>query len=1056
MSFHSGSVAGKPGAGKSLFAILFASACLLAPVSVRAQTNFRISGPITTPLTVEGDVGDPRISPDGQRVVYLADQDTDGVVELYSALLDRSEGPVKLSEPEVDRQVVRYEISPDGRHVVYLQSEQGFEYELYGVPIDGSSSPVELGPSGSRSIQFTPDGETVVFAVDERVLYRASVDGSSPLVELFRLAPGAGTLVDDPPYQPGFQLSFDGSRAVFLVRREGWNDLYSVSLDAGRSSPRSAHFPRAVRLNTGRSWIPAFRICGDSVVYRTDELHSVPIDGSERPRRISGPMVPGGSVVSFVASADGRAVVFLADGEIDEVYELRSVAADGSSEPITLVPGGEVEYYSKFEISPDSRRVLYVADRVIDVGEVQAIHGVPLDGSASGVALAALPRGEHLETLRISPDGRWFVYLTDGCELFGAPIDGRSPPIKINGERAGNCDLYDDHFEFVISPDSRRVLYHTDEETRAKNELYSTPIYGGASADTHGLRVPPEVRVKLSSGGEVGPFAISPDGERVAYVADEDTPSVHELYEVPIDRRSGSSKLNPPLAIGTIVPGDVASFAFGPDGALALYLADQEADEQYELYGVGLRPGARPVKLNAPLVAGGDVAAFEASPDGSAVVYAADQEQDGRHELFRVPSDGRSPPMKLSGPLEGGSVITDSGHDAFRISPDGARVVYYADRNGVIELFSVPIDGSSAAVRLNDSLPDGGDVSAGARISPDGALVVYRADQDRDDVFELYSVPIDGSSPPEQLNGSLEPGGKVAPESIFLDPLGRRVVYLADENTLGSFELFSVPIDGSANPITLNGPLAPGPEGHVGGISDVAISPDGLHVVYQAAQERAMVFELYGVPIDGSGGPTKLSGPMITGGDIRRYRISADGSRVVYLADQMVNERVDLYSAPIDGSLPPVRLNAAATSERGVRSFALGTGSRVVFAVDQDPHLARALYSAPIDGGSPAVELDAATPEFVYDFRIEPGGAHVVYEAGQNSWSGGDLYRVAIDGGSAPVRLSGLPSSGQVRTFQVSPDARSVVYLADQDTDEVFELHAARFLPFPVRSGPAR
>ncbi len=49
------------------------------------------------------------------------------------------------------------------------------------------------------------------------------------------------------------------------------------------------------------------------------------------------------------------------------------------------------------------------------------------------------------------------------------------------------------------------------------------------------------------------------------------------------------------------------------------------------------------------------------------------------------------------------------------------------------------------ATKLNMPLPAGGSVVE-FRITPDGSRVVYRADQDVDNVFELYSVPVQGGS----------------------------------------------------------------------------------------------------------------------------------------------------------------------------------------------------------------------------------------------------------------------------------------------------------------------
>ncbi|MCI0634465.1 MAG: hypothetical protein L0206_11210, partial [Actinobacteria bacterium] len=52
---------------------------------------------------------------------------------------------------------------------------------------------------------------------------------------------------------------------------------------------------------------------------------------------------------------------------------------------------------------------------------------------------------------------------------------------------------------------------------------------------------------------------------------------------------------------------------------------------------------------------------------------------------------------------------------------------------------------AAQSIRLNGPLvqPLGGDVTD-YRISPDGAHVVFRADQSHNDVFELFAAPIDG------------------------------------------------------------------------------------------------------------------------------------------------------------------------------------------------------------------------------------------------------------------------------------------------------------------------
>jgi uncharacterized repeat protein (TIGR01451 family) len=84
-------------------------------------------------------------------------------------------------------------------------------------------------------------------------------------------------------------------------------------------------------------------------------------------------------------------------------------------------------------------------------------------------------------------------------------------------------------------------------------------------------------------------------------------------------------------------------------------------------------------------------------------------------------------------------------------------------------------------------------------------------------------------------------------------------------------------------------------------------------------------------------------------------------------------------------------------------------------------------------------------------FKVGPASHKLVY-AGVESETEGilALYSVPLAGGASPQRLDGpMTDGGEVDpfTFQISPDDQTVVYRADQDVDEVFELYATRSLP---------
>jgi Tol biopolymer transport system component len=507
----------------------------------------------------------------------------------------------------------------------------------------------------------------------------------------------------------------------------------------------------------------------------------------------------------------------------------------------------------------------------------------------------------------------------------------------------------------------------------------------------------------LTAEGNVSSFQISRDGRYAVYLADQDTDDVPELYSVLLGG-GPPVRLNPILLFGRAV----TSFQISPDSRRVVYLADQDDDNVVELYSVPIGgPAAAGTKLNKALVANGDVAGFQISPDSNWVVYGADQEIDGATEIYSAPIAG--PPsagLKLNKALVPGGSVENG-----LISPDSSRVVYQADQevNGVFELFSVPIGGPpSAGLKLNKALVPGGNVEKGFLISPDSSRVVYQADQEVNGVFELFSAPIGG--PPSaglKLNKALVPGGNVR-EGFLISPDSSRVVYGADQETVGASEVYSVPIGGPPSAgLKLNKALVLG-----GSVEGGLISPDGSRVIYRADQEADGLFELFSVPI---GGPAadgiKLNKALIPGGDVvNLLLISPDSSRALYVADQEIDNVFELFSVPIKGPASDgIKLN------------------KVIL---------------PGGGLTPAI-------------RLSPDSRRVVYAAALDTAGVFELYSTPIGGpAAAGVKLNGaLVTGGNVlSSFQISPDSGRVIYIADQDTDNVFELYMTSdyFLHLPL------
>jgi hypothetical protein len=120
--------------------------------------------------------------------------------------------------------------------------------------------------------------------------------------------------------------------------------------------------------------------------------------------------------------------------------------------------------------------------------------------------------------------------------------------------------------------------------------------------------------------------------------------------------------------------------------------------------------------------------------------------------------------------------------------------VYRAERPtaGRLELYGTSIADDVSVVKLNEPLPSHGQTYFFA-IGPDSRSVVYTADQEASFTREIFGVPIDHDRPARKLNDALVPGGSVLifPVGFRITPDGRRVLYLADQDTRGVRELYA-------------------------------------------------------------------------------------------------------------------------------------------------------------------------------------------------------------------------------------------------------------------------
>jgi Tol biopolymer transport system component len=213
-------------------------------------------------------------------------------------------------------------------------------------------------------------------------------------------------------------------------------------------------------------------------------------------------------------------------------------------------------------------------------------------------------------------------------------------------------------------------------------------------------------------------------------------------------------------------------------------------------------------------------------------------------------------------------------------------------------------------------------------------------------------------------------------------------------------------------------------------IDDVAISPNSQYVVFTADIDVDDQYDLYSAPITGNV-PVKLNPPLAAGGAVHFFQISPDSSHVIYRADQEVDERAELYSVPIAGG-PALKLNGPIVSGGNVSTFKIAADTgRVVYTADQQSNDVIELYSVPI-GGSAFVKLNPPLASggdlSPFGFEIDPVSDRIVYSADQDTNDLYELYSVPITGGLS-IKLN-LPVSQSISDFQITPGVAYVMFIA--------------------------
>jgi hypothetical protein len=504
-------------------------------------------------------------------------------------------------------------------------------------------------------------------------------------------------------------------------------------------------------------------------------------------RKLSGsPMA--GKVSAFRVSPNGATAVFMADKDTAGISELYSVPVDGSSVPTKISAGltfasGKVGV-SAFQISPDSARVVFLADPATASG-VNEIFSAPTNGSSAPVKLNG-PDAAPVTAFGITPNSAWAVFFgvdtsfgSGAVELYRAAIGTASSAVQISDVGQGNAA--GDVVAASFSPDSVWVVYAGDGLADNVFQMYSVPIAAAG----------PGSDIQLSAAlGSVGLLRLSADSSRVVYTGDANVLGRMDVFSTPI---GGGTRiqLNPAMA------GDGATaIEINTAGARVAYLADQTTAGVNEVYSAQMLAAGSGARLNTPMVSPQYADILNISPDGTTVLYEADQTTPGTYELYGVPIDGSTGPSILHDL----TAPDDVGYfQGLGIPIIGRRAVYPVF-GASVNLFSVPFNGSSPFVQINPAFAAGDQLFSAFLPSGSKRLMAYGVGPSSGAVTrKVVSAPIRADLPVEQVNVTASGTAGVLGYEISADE--KYAVYLQDRDTSGKPELYSYELDSDADTV---------------------------------------------------------------------------------------------------------------------------------------------------------------------------------------------------------------------------------------------------------------
>jgi len=488
------------------------------------------------------------LTPSGEAAVLMAAPRGTGKGEaprprLYLRRMDRGTfEPLRGTDG-----VISFFVSPDGRWLSFVSelSGQASHFQLFKMPIDGSSPPTLLGkvdPSWDPEPVGLGSGDFIFSTEDGTKYVRVSASGAASAPLKFD-APGfSGHLTPWNPVLPG-------DRGVFLIST--WYEKGMFGQGIGVMDLKSGKVKILIR----DGGFPHYSPTGDLLFSRAGALLAVPFDlaglriKGEPVAIMDGLRVAPENHARFALASNGT-VAYQPGGDAGHDRRLAIVARDGKVSEWS----GERQAFEYFmRASPDGSRAVVCVDSPDAITKLW----ISERGRSASHRLLVRPGADCLAPIW-SPDGKriaYFQYSQTGEDgIYVSSVDGTSPPRRIAPRTPPSAFFRLNSW----SPDGSTILMTSVEGTKVTLcSIAATQNEGSLSAP----------KPLFHDNVNRGAGTVSPDGRMIAYISEEMGKS--DLYVSGWDGKAPAGRSLLVSAGGGSVP------SWGRDGKQVYYLSPQ-------------------------------------------------------------------------------------------------------------------------------------------------------------------------------------------------------------------------------------------------------------------------------------------------------------------------------------------------------------------------------------------------------------------------------------------------------------------------------------------------